>query len=170
MLLTSCSFETQQFNLNYEELHHSPPQTQESIDKAIKLFRIQVPQRANWPKLNKDMAERGMTTYYGLNKKLLVEIGPAAFESWALLGSTLGHELEVHCKQSFILINIKDRLGLDGTLDAERDAYQHELDDAERFGLSIEEQRQIKMTMDFYYPVRNYSNKFIIYFKPIQQN
>ena len=87
-----------------------------------------------------------------------VTVGPAAFESWGLLGSTLAHELEVHCQQNFTYIRLLDLLGLDGTLKAEREAYQHELSNAGRFHLGEVERENIKATMDFYYPVEANSN------------
>jgi len=39
---------------------------------------------------------------------LRVELGPRAFESWSTLGSTLGHEIEVHVRQFVELGNIKN--------------------------------------------------------------
>ena len=87
-------------------------------------------------------------------------IGPAAFASWSLLGSTLAHELEVHCRQNFTLIRMQDLMGAQGTLKAERDAYAHELAHAERFNLSKIERMNIQATMDFYYPKENSTSSF----------
>jgi len=46
---------------------------------------------------------------------------------------------------------VNEIFGLSGVLEVERAAYQYELDSADRFGLSLEEQAEIKQTMDFFY-------------------
>ena len=130
-----------------------PEMNQKSVDIALALFNINVPAGTNHPTFDPTLQDRGLTTLRGWGNKLEVTIGPAAFESWGLLGSTLAHELEVHCQQSFTLIRALDVLGLDGTLMAEREAYLHELNNARRFHLGKAEQENIKATMDFYYPV-----------------
>lgn len=129
-----------------------PALSQESIDIAMTLFEIKVPANANAPRLDMTLEDRGLTTLNGWGSKLDVTIGPAAFTSWALLGSTLAHELEVHCRQNFAVIRMKDLMGLDGTLQAEREAYLHELANSERFHLKTADQLNIKATMDYYYP------------------
>lgn len=129
-----------------------PPMTQESIELALKMFAIEVPATASQPRLDLNLEDRGLTTLNGWGSKLDVTIGPAAFSSWALLGSTLAHELEVHCRQNFFVIRIKDLLGLKGTDQAEREAYMHELANSERFNLKPADQVNIKATMDYYYP------------------
>lgn len=130
----------------------APPLTQESIDLALLFFGIEVPPDAEHPQLDRDLVDRGITvkpTLYGKNK---VSIGPEAFTSWAILGSTLAHELEVHCQQSFLGVWILDLLGLDGTHLAERVAYLHEIKNKNRFKLKIDEEAMIAETLDFYYP------------------
>src|SRR5690606_19202846 len=107
----------------------------ESIDLAIAMFGIEVPASAEWPVLDKKIEDRGLTTRGAFMDKAKVTIGPAAFTSWALLGSTLAHELEVHCQQNFLFIYLMDLVGLDGTGEAERQAYRHELTNAKRFSL-----------------------------------
>lgn len=129
-----------------------PPMTQESIDLALKMYSIEVPATASSPRIDLNLEDRGLTTLNGWGSKLEVTIGPAAFSSWALLGSTLAHELEVHCLQNFFVIRVKDLLGLKGTDQAEREAYLHELANSERFNLKHSDQVNIKATMDFYYP------------------
>lgn len=129
-----------------------PRLSQESVETALEIFNIKVPSNTERPIFDPTLEDRGITTMKGWGTKLEVAVGPAAFESWALLGSTLAHELEVHCQQSFTLIRIKDIAGMAGTLDAERDAYQHELEHAKRFGLNPTEILNIRATMDFYYP------------------
>lgn len=129
-----------------------PSLSQQSIDIAIAMFAIEIPANTKHPSFDASLEDRGLTTLNGWGKPLEVTIGPAAFASWALLGSTLAHELEVHCKQNFTLIRMKDLVGADGTKEAERDAYAHELAHAERFNLSRIERMNIQATMDFYYP------------------
>jgi len=129
-----------------------PALTQESIDIALALFDIKVPNNTQHPRLDMTLEDRGLTTLNGWGSKLEVTIGPAAFTSWALLGSTLAHEVEVHCRQNFALIRMKDVMGLEGTQQAEREAYLHELANSERFHLKTADQLNIKATMDYYYP------------------
>ncbi|RYZ81305.1 MAG: hypothetical protein EOP04_24245 [Proteobacteria bacterium] len=100
------------------------------------------------------LEDRGLTTLNGYGKKLEVTIGPAAFTSWAVLGSTLAHEVEIHCNQNFSLIRMKDMLGLEGTNGAEREAYMHELSNSDRFKLKEADQASIRETMEYYYPAR----------------
>jgi hypothetical protein len=125
---------------------------QASVDAALVMFDIQVPENAERPRFDPDLDDRGLTTLRGWGRKLEVTVGPSAFTSWGLLGSTLAHELEVHCQQNFALIRLKDLFGLPGTMLAERAAYQHELDNADRFHLNQVERMNIQATMDFYYP------------------
>ncbi len=130
-----------------------PPMTQESIDVALEMFGIVIPNNAASPTLDMKLEDRGLTTLNGWGKKLEVTVGPAAFTSWAVLGSTLAHELEIHCNQNFAIIRMKDMLGLEGTNGAEREAYMHELTNSERFHLKDADQMSIRATMDYYYPV-----------------
>ena len=136
-----------------------PPMTQESIDLAMQMFAIEVPEGASYPRFDSQLEDRGLTTMNGWGKDLEVTIGPAAFTSWALLGSTLAHELEVHCRQSFFLIRVKDLLGMNGTDEAEREAYLYELTNSERFHLKTSDQLNIRATMDYYYPVARLSEE-----------
>jgi hypothetical protein len=129
-----------------------PPVTQSAIDLALQLYGIEVPATAEHPTLDLALADRGLTTRGALMDKAIVTIGPAAFTSWGLLGSTLAHELEVHCRQNFLFIHVMDLVGLDGTGEAERQAYQHELRNAHRFGLDIVDSELIADTMNYYYP------------------
>ncbi|MBC7533391.1 MAG: hypothetical protein H7318_17605 [Oligoflexus sp.] len=132
-----------------------PPMTQESIDVAIEMFGIVIPKNASAPTLDMKLEDRGLTTLNGWGKSLEVTVGPAAFTSWAVLGSTLAHELEIHCNQNFALIRMKDMVGLEGTNGAEREAYMHELTNSERFHLRDADQQSIRATMDYYYPVQD---------------
>ncbi len=137
-----------------------PAMSQESIDIALALFDIKIPQTAAHPRLDSSLEDRGLTTLNGWGTKLEVTIGPAAFSSWALLGSTLAHELEVHCQQNFSVIRLKDMMGLEGTQQAEREAYLHELANSERFHLKTADQLNIKATMDYYYPAARGDDRF----------
>ncbi len=129
-----------------------PAVTQESVDLALALFGIEVPANADHPLLDAELRDRGLTMRGAFMEKAAVTVGPSAFTSWALLGSTLAHELEVHCQQSFLMIYLMDAAGLDGTGEAERQAYVHELRNAKRFGLPIADADLIADTMEFYYP------------------
>ncbi len=129
-----------------------PPMGQESIDLAIAMFSIIVPEGANHPTFDPDLKDRGLTVRAAFADKADVTVGPAAFESWALLGSTLAHELEIHCQQSFTAIYLLDLLGLDGTGSAEREAYLHEIRNAKRFHLTTTDESTIADTMQYYYP------------------
>ncbi len=129
-----------------------PSVSQKSIDEAIKRFNIVIPSNTNYPTLDKTLEDRGLTTLNCRFCKLEVTIGPAAFSSWAMLGSTLAHELEVHCKQNFSLIRIKDVFGYRGSDMAEREAYLYEIANAKRFGSSADELTSIADTMNYYYP------------------
>jgi len=130
-----------------------PPLTQESIDLALSYYNIRIPVGTSHPRLDLDLADRGLTLRSLAFSDAIVTIGPAAFESWALLGSTLAHEIEVHCQQNFAIIFLMDAVGLDGTGEAERQAYLHELKNAPRFGLNVVDRRLIEETMAYFYPI-----------------
>jgi hypothetical protein len=155
-----------------------PALSQESVDIAMEAFAISLPRGVKHPKFLVSLEDRGLTTGGALEGQKEVFVGPAAFASWAVLGSTLGHEIEIHGKQSFLKILITDKLSDlslsartvvgrvlpavkpsakaqfdgDGTWKAERDAYQYEIRNAKRFGLSQEEEKSIFDVMSFYYP------------------
>lgn len=136
-------------------LPETPPTlSQESIDLAMAFYNIRVPAGASHPTLDLHLKDRGLTLRSLAFGDARVTIGPAAFESWALLGSTLAHELEVHCQQNFALILMMDMVGLDGTGEAERQAYIHELRNAHRFGLKQIDRQLIKDTMAYFYPTQ----------------
>jgi len=130
-----------------------PALSQESIDLALSFYNIRIPSGTSHPRLDTDLKDRGLTLRTLAFEDAIVTIGPAAFESWALLGSTLAHELEVHCQQNFAIIFLMDTIGLDGTGEAERQAYLHELKNARRFGLKPVDRRLIEETMAYFYPV-----------------
>jgi hypothetical protein len=123
----------------------APSQDQGSIDLAMKIFDVQT-YNCSHPKFDPNLLARGETRASGLLLALKQEvfIGPDAFESWGVLGSTLAHELEVHCRQNISLVTIKDVLKLDGIREAEFEAYQHEIEQAQRFQLTPEELQMIQ--------------------------
>ncbi len=148
-------------NENYEETIHrlnlhtpseAPSISDESIRAAMKMFQIHVPANVAFPKLDSQLEDRGITSKGLFSNYYKVYVGPSAFESWALLGSTLAHEIEIHCQQSFLLISLLDQFGFDGTGAAERPAYMHEIHNAERFGLSSSDIYLIHNTVESYYP------------------
>jgi hypothetical protein len=130
----------------------APSMSQHSIDAAVKFFEIDIPRGVRGPLFDPTLGDRGLTTRKGAYGKLTVHIGPDAFSSWALLGSTIAHEIEVHCRQNFLAIHLMDLGGFDGTGTAEREAYSYELQHAKRFGLSPYDQDLIRSTMGYYYP------------------
>lgn len=130
----------------------SPTPSQESIDLAIAMFGIEIPTSASHPEFDPQLEDRGLTTRSTFMDRAKVTIGPAAFSSWGLLGSTLAHELEVHCNQSFAVIWLLDLLRMDGVAVAEREAYQYEIAGADRFQLRPTDVQLISETVDYYYP------------------
>ncbi len=130
-----------------------PELDQNSVDLALAVFSIRVPPNASDPMLNKDISDRGITFKRSIDELFQVEIGPAAFGSWSLLGSTLAHEVEVHCNQDFLAIYFLDVLGFEGTALAERSAYAYELEHAKYFRLSAMERLSILETKEDFYPL-----------------
>ena len=133
----------------------APEWNQESVDVAMAMYGIKTPSHVKVPVFDPNLEDRGVTIMNGWGQKLLVKVGPAAFESWALLGSTLAHEIEIHCEQSFLLIRLLDSVGFSGTLSAEREAYMHEIVNKDRFHLSEFEIDNIRNTMNYFYPDEN---------------
>lgn len=137
----------------------SPTPSQESIDLAMEIYGIRLPPSAEFPIFDPNLEDRGLTTRATFLDLAKVTIGPAAFASWPLLGSTLAHEIEVHCNQSFAVIWFLDLLNMDGVSVAERKAYEHEIAGAERFGLNQSDVQLIGDTVDFYYPEESHAQK-----------
>jgi hypothetical protein len=132
----------------------APAFTQESIRMAIEIYAINLPKNIKGPFLNPDLEDRGLTIRKSVSAAPIVYIGRAAFQSWGLLGSTLAHEVEIHCRQNFLSIHLQNLAGLDGTGAAEREAYRYELANASRFSLESFDLDLIRSTMSFYYPER----------------
>ncbi|MEY4066658.1 MAG: hypothetical protein RIR26_2866, partial [Pseudomonadota bacterium] len=151
---------------------------QESVLTALTMYSIRVPQHVDGPAFDSELADRGLTTGGLILPNKRVTVGPAAFTSWGVLGSTLAHEIEVHVPQSFFMVVARDTIQNkwtdlrrlagrvvptlapsakevfenDGTWRAEREAYLHEIKNAKRFGLSEEEISSIWRVMDYFYP------------------
>jgi hypothetical protein len=135
------------------EIGAIPPEAnQESINLALVAYGIKALEKDPMPYYDPEVTDRGITQKVGLSDYKIVAIGLPGFESWSILGSTLAHEIEIHCRQNFILIALIDALGFDGTGIAEREAYDWELSQAVRFGLLHDERSSIKATVDNYYP------------------
>ncbi len=142
-----------------------PSVSGESIAMALATFKIRVPKGVKGPFIDLKISDRGMTIRNGALSSMTVFVGQEAFSSWSLLGSTLAHEIEVHCRQSFLSIHFQGLVGYDGVGDAEREAYSYELTNAGRFGLSDYDKALIRSTVAYYYPER--SNTFVQRLKPI---
>jgi hypothetical protein len=130
----------------------APALSESSIKTAMMVYGIKSPTRFNGPFIDFKMEDRGLTVRKGVNSIPTVYVGPEAFSSWALLGSTLAHEIEVHCRQNFLAIHFQNLAGFDGTGMAEREAYRYELANASRFGLAQYDQDLIRGTMNYFYP------------------
>lgn len=139
-------------NLPLPTIEGSPAMNQESIDKVIAAFKINIPENVAGPRLDMGLSDRGLTSRRGALSQIMVTIGPDAFSSWAMLASTISHEVEVHCRQNFFAIHLMDLAGMDGTGQAEREAYRYELRNAGRFGLAPYDQDLIRSTVNYYYP------------------
>jgi hypothetical protein len=139
-------------SIQVEVLATPPDRSQTAIEVALIAFGFDQNQAGTHPKFDQTLLDRGITEKMGYGQSKKVKVGPSAFDSWALLGSTLSHELEIHCLQNFIFISLADSLGLEGTTLAEREAYEWELLQGKRFGLIAEEKELIRATVDSYYP------------------
>ena len=129
-----------------------PPITQASIDLALLIYNIKVPREVRGPTLDLQLIDRGLTHAFPSVGVMRVTIGPSAFTSWSVLGSTLAHEIEVHCHQNFAVILGLNLAHLEGTTAAERMAYIYEVHNAQRFGSTADEVDAIIDTMMTYYP------------------
>lgn len=130
-----------------------PSASQKSIDLALLLFGIEVPMNTTHPTYDPELTDRGLTKInpFAPNK---VTIGPSAFTSWGLLGSTLAHEIEIHCKQRMFLVRLIGMITFSdiGVAFAEQQAYYHEINSRSRFHLSREDLLLLRETVRFYYP------------------
>lgn len=150
-----------------------PDKVTENIGIAMALFSIDIPENVNYPDYIPDLPYRGLTTGDAFFPNKQVSIGDMAFTSWGILGSTLGHEIEVHGKQSFlkieflnflqpflkfpeeIILKIFPSLSFSfygdlgfGSYLAEKEAYTFEMNSMKRFHLTTKEVFAIKDTLD----------------------
>jgi hypothetical protein len=132
--------------LNVETPQFKPDFTMESVNYAIHKYNIQFPKHGLASlTLNEDMDDRGTTAGYSGGLQKSVQLGPNAFISWSILGSTLAHEIEVHARQNFLKIALQEMylpkfvFRCTGECACEYEAYTHELENAERFSLTAEE-------------------------------
>ncbi|MFZ9521620.1 MAG: hypothetical protein ACO3A4_14190 [Silvanigrellaceae bacterium] len=172
------AYEQQMANVEIIAPAGFPEQNQETIDIAMTMYSIERSSTVDGPDFDPALSDRGLTTGGLILPQKRVTIGPAAFTSWGVLGSTLAHEIEVHVPQSFFKVVATDQwmqwsltarriagkvfpalapgpkelFENDGTWAAERAAYLHEIRNAKRFGLSQEELGSIWRVMDYYYP------------------
>ena len=129
-----------------------PHPSQTALLYAIKMFNIQVPYGVVSIKYDPELKDRGLISYYG-NGHSYVTIGNEAFLSWAILGATLGHELEAHANQELQFSNILFFLGCDVCYDSfEREAYDYETANQVRFGLNEFDMHEIQYTKNALYP------------------
>jgi hypothetical protein len=180
-----CLFLHYKETKNYKEIQNSmikvpvvypnekPIHPTKDIDLAMALFSIDIPENAIYPIYSLNLPYRGLTTGDAFLSAKQVIIGDMAFTSWGILGSTLAHEIEVHCNQSFLKIEFLNFLDLVikypeefilkiyasintppygnigfGAYLAEKEAYTYEINSKERFNLSPEEVIAIRNTLD----------------------
>jgi hypothetical protein len=91
------------------------------------------------------MREREGATILDHDGTISVLIGDPAFRSAAWLGATIAHEIEVHVDRQIARRVHYLPSNEEGTLIQEVEAYDHELAGADRFGLSSDEVRLVKL-------------------------
>ena len=124
---------------------------EDALTFALTTYAIQVPPSVQHIAYDDTLTDRGVLTAERFGIKRTIAIGRPAYLSWAVLGSSLAHESEVHGTQSLFAIWLSDQLGLDGTSVAEKHAYFHEIFHHARFGLTASEVASIQHTFDFFY-------------------
>ncbi len=124
---------------------------QRAIDKAIKCYGIDI-SKTTGVKYDSTVSGEGETNGAGA-----VGIGDAAFTTAGWLGSTIGHEAEVHAGQQ--AAENKWYLGKQGTAMQEVQAYDYELKNAPRYGLSQDEIGDTIRRRDDYYNDLSDANK-----------
>lgn len=154
-----------------------PLPSQNSVDLAMVAYGIFGGDHVSWPVFDASLSDRGLTSGATLEQRRDITVGAPAFTSWGVLGSTLGHEIEIHGNQSFLKImafdgvsrvsqsaldlvlanraeargqQVEDRVFW-GTIKAEREAYFFEMNSAKRFGLRPDEVNSIQVVMEEYY-------------------
>lgn len=108
--------------------HESAALKEQAIEKAVDAYDINV---SNAKFIDYDPNTTGEG---GANRKGEIRLGDDAFKSASWLGSTIGHESEIHINQQAMKGNWYT--GTMGTAIQEVQAYQYELDNVKRFGTS----------------------------------
>ena len=148
-----------------------PVRSDEAIRKAMVIYTIDSAPLMLGPVYHEDLEDRGRVTLITERQQLAVTVGPTAFANWGELGSTLAHEIEVHCHQSWFLMVELNFLGAVvnslrqkpllewesgwGSTRAERQAYTYEIDNRERFEQPTADIMSLVHIMNSYYPEQN---------------
>ena len=134
---------------------------QAAIARAIVAYNIDV---RNVPfgvhySMHGDMGQREGATYLDQDGTIRVEIGNGAFRSAAELGSTIGHEVEVHVNRQIVQQVFYPASDEQGTLIQEVEAYDYELANADRYGLSPDEVKLLKRRRAIHYRRLQWENR-----------
>jgi hypothetical protein len=106
-----------------------------------------------------DMREREGATYVDRDGTVRVEIGDAAFGSAGQLGSTIGHEVEVHVNRQLARGVYYPPSDEQGTLLQEVEAYDYELASTERYGLGPDEVKVLRQRRAIHYRRLQWENR-----------
>ncbi len=146
----------------YRELQlHCARVKQAAIARAIEVYKIDV---RNVPlgvhySTQGDMRYREGVTYFDQDGTIRVEIGDEAFRSAAELGSTIGHEVEVHVNRQIVQQVFYPPSDEQGTLIQEVEAYDYELANADRYGLSPDEVKLLQRRRAIHYRRLQWENR-----------
>ena len=145
------SFSSEFKSYNISKIKRRPSVSMESIHIAMHRYNIQYPSGSycEYPQISYDLGPgvRGVVRENIPMVSAGVYIGPAAFSSWAILGSTLAHEIEVHCSQDLLHISLMMMLMPHSSRNIETEAYLHELHGKNRFDHTSFERQEIFRSM-----------------------
>jgi hypothetical protein len=125
------------------KLKEADAKKQSALDKAVDAYKIDT-SKAKAVIFNRDTVGEGETSKEGT-----VTMGNDAFKSAAWLGSSVGHETEVHNNAQ--AQNDVWYTGKEGTAMQEVEAYQYELDNSKRYGTTKEDQEELGRRRQSYY-------------------
>jgi hypothetical protein len=134
---------------------------QAAIARAIEAYNIDVrsvPFGVHYS-VHGGMREREGATYLDQDGTIRVEIGDEAFRSAAQLGSTIGHEVEVHVNRQIVKQVFYPQSDEQGTLIQEVEAYDYELANKDRYGLSHDEVKLLKRRRAIHYQRLQWENR-----------
>lgn len=120
---------------------------QEAIDKAIKYYKIDTSKTKS---VTYDPKNKGEAV---TSKDGTVKIGDKAFSSPNWLGSSIGHEVEIHVNEQAKKGNWYT--GTQGTALQEVQAYDYEIANAKRYGTSKKDIADLKARRAAYYSELN---------------